>query len=183
MTTSTATIAPVRTFQIDPAHSQAEFQVRHLLSRVRGRFTDLSGTIEFDQAAPERSKVSFSIRTASIDTNQPDRDTHLRSDDFFAVEKHPTLTFNSTGIVARGGKQYDVTGDLTIRGITKSIVLPVTYLGVAKDPWGNEKLGFESEIKLDRKEFGLTWNAALETGGFLVGDEVRVEVSVQAQAQ
>jgi polyisoprenoid-binding protein YceI len=183
MSTATATINSVRTFQIDPAHSQAEFQVRHLLSRVRGRFTDLSGTIDFDQAAPERSSVSFSIRTASIDTNQPDRDTHLRSDDFFAVEKYPTLTFVSTAITARGSQAYDVAGDLTMRGVTKSIVLPVTYLGVAKDPWGNEKIAFEAEITLDRKEFGLTWNAALEAGGFLVGDEVRVTVSVQAQVQ
>lgn len=183
MTTATATHTAVRTYQIDPAHSQAEFQVRHLLTRVRGRFTDLSGTIEFDQAEPTRSSVSFSIRTASIDTNQPDRDAHLRSDDFFAVEKHPTLTFVSTGIVARSAELFDVTGNLTIRGVTKSVVLPVTYLGTAKDPWGNEKLAFETEITLDRKEYGLMWNAALETGGFLVGDEVRVTVSLQAQAQ
>ncbi len=183
MTTSTVSAPATRTFQIDPAHTQAEFQVRHLLSRVRGRFTDLTGTIEFDKEAPAQSSVSFAIRTASIDTNQPDRDTHLRSDDFFAVEKYPTLTFKSTGITARGSEKYDVAGDLTMRGITKSIVLPVTFLGVAKDPWGNEKLAFETEITLDRKEFGLTWNAALEAGGFLVGDEVKVSVAVQAQAQ
>lgn len=183
MTTSTVAAPATRTFQIDPAHTQAEFQVRHLLSRVRGRFTDLTGTIEFDKETPAQSSVSFSIRTASIDTNQPDRDTHLRSDDFFAVEKYPTLTFKSTGIAARGSEKYDVAGDLTMRGITKSIVLPVTYLGVAKDPWGNEKLAFETEITLDRKEFGLTWNAALEAGGFLVGEEVKVSVAVQAQAQ
>ena len=182
MTTATATVTSLRTLQIDPAHSQAEFQVRHLLSRVRGRFTDLSGTIEFDQQTPAQSSVAFSIRTASIDTNQPDRDAHLRSDDFFAVEKFPTLTFTSTSITARSAQQYDVTGDLTIRGIKKSVVLPVTYLGAAKDPWGNEKLAFETEITLDRKEFGLVWNAALETGGFLVGDEVRVNVSLQAHA-
>jgi polyisoprenoid-binding protein YceI len=127
--------------------------------------------------------VWFSVRTASIDTNQADRDAHLRSDDFFAVEKYPTLTFTSSRITARGPEQYDVVGDLTIRGITQSVVLPVTYLGVAKDPWGNEKLAFETEITLDRKEFGLTWNTALEAGGFLVGDDVRVNVSVQAQAQ
>lgn len=183
MTTTASVTTAVRTLQIDPAHSQAEFQVRHLLSRVRGRFTDLSGTIDFDQETPEQSSVAFSIRTASIDTNQPDRDAHLRSDDFFAVEKYPTLTFVSTGITARGRQQYDVKGDLTIRGVKKSVVLPVTYLGAAKDPWGNEKLAFETEITLDRKEFGLVWNAALETGGFLVGDDVRVNVSVQAQAQ
>jgi polyisoprenoid-binding protein YceI len=183
MTKSTSIATSLRTLQIDPAHSQAEFQVRHLLSRVRGRFTDISGTIDFDRETPEKSSVAFSIRTASIDTNQPDRDAHLRSDDFFAVEKYPTLTFASTGITARGPQQYDVTGDLTIRGVKKSVVLPVTYLGTAKDPWGNEKLAFETEITLDRKEFGLVWNAALETGGFLVGDDVRVTVSLQAQAQ
>ena len=151
MTTASALTTSVRTFQIDPAHTQAEFQVRHLLSRVRGRFTDLSGTIDFDEAAPEKSSVAFSIRTASIDTNQPDRDKHLRSDDFFAVEKFPTLTFTSTGITARSPEQYDVTGNLTIRGVTKTVVLPVTYLGSAKDPWGNQKLAFETEITLDRK--------------------------------
>ncbi|HWI20138.1 MAG TPA: YceI family protein [Vicinamibacterales bacterium] len=183
MTTASALTTTVRTFQIDPAHTQAEFQVRHLLSRVRGRFTDLSGTIDFDEAAPEKSSVAFSIRTASIDTNQPDRDKHLRSDDFFAVEKYPTLTFTSTGITARSPERYDVTGNLTIRGVTKTVVLPVTYLGSAKDPWGNQKLAFETEITLDRKEYGLVWNAALETGGLLVGDDVRVTVSLQAQPQ
>ena len=179
--TVAATATP--TFQIDHDHSLVEFQVRHLLSRVRGQFTDFSGTIDFDQANPERSAVSFSVRTASIDTNQADRDTHLRSDDFFAVEKYPTLTFTSSRITARSSGQYEVVGDLTIRLITKSVVLPVTYLGKATDPWGNEKLAFETEITLDRKEFGLTWNAALEAGGFLVGDDVRVTVSLQAQAQ
>ena len=181
MTTATTVDTTTRTLQIDRAHSQVEFQVRHLLSRVRGRFTDFAGTIQFDPATPERSSVSFSVQTASIDTNQPDRDTHLRSDDFFAVETHPSLTFASTRIVARGSEQFEVAGDLTIRGITRSVVLPVVYLGAAKDPWGNEKLAFETEITLDRKEYGLTWNAALEAGGFLVGDDVRVTVSLQAQ--
>lgn len=178
-----ATDTTTRTFEVDRAHSLVEFQVRHLLSRVRGRFTDFTGTIDFDPASPERSAVSFSVRTASIDTNQADRDTHLRSDDFFAVEKYPTLTFTSSRITARGSQQYDVAGDLSIRGITRSVVLPVTYLGTAKDPWGNEKLAFETEVTLDRKEFGLTWNTALEAGGFLVGDDVRVSVALQAQAQ
>ena len=181
MTTATATTT--KTLQIDRAHSEVGFQVRHLLSRVRGRFTDFSGTIEFEESSPEASSVTFTVRTASIDTNQPDRDAHLRSEDFFAAEKYPTLTFTSTSIVARGARQYDVTGDLTIRGVTRSIVLPVSYLGSAKDPWGNEKLAFETEVTIDRKDFGLTWNAALETGGLLVGDEVRITISLQAQAQ
>ena len=118
--------------------------------------------------------------TASISTNQADRDAHLRSDDFFAVERFPKMTFVSTAISARGDNQFDVVGDLTIRDVTKAITLPVSYLGKAKDPWGNEKLAFEAEITLNRKDFGLTWNAALETGGFLVGDEVKVSLTVQA---
>lgn len=182
MTTATVSTA-TKTYQIDQAHSEVQFQVRHLLTRVRGRFSDFSGTLEFDPNYPEGSSVAFMIRTASIDTNQPDRDAHLRSDDFFAVERFPTLTFASTHVTARGDGHFDVAGDLTIRGVTRAIVLPVAYLGTAKDPWGNEKLAFETQIVLDRKEFGLTWNAALEAGGFLVGDEVRVTVSVQAQAQ
>ncbi len=181
--TATATATTTRTFTIDPAHSEVVFQVRHLLTKVRGRFSDFSGTVAFDEVQPERSSVEFSVRTTSIDTNQADRDTHLRSDDFFSVERFPTLTFISTKVAAKGKGQYDVTGDLTIRGVTRSVILPVAYLGTAKDPWGNEKLGFETEITINRKDFGLSWNAALETGGFLVGDEVRISASVQAQAQ
>ncbi len=181
--TATATATTTRTFKIDPAHSEVVFQVRHLLTKVRGRFSDFSGTVVFDEEQPQRSSVEFSVRTTSIDTNQADRDTHLRSDDFFSVERFPALTFTSTKVAAKGKGQYDVTGDLTIRGVTRSVILPVTYLGTAKDPWGNEKLGFETEITINRKDFGLSWNAALETGGFLVGDEVRISASVQAQAQ
>jgi polyisoprenoid-binding protein YceI len=177
---TTATLATTRTFDIDKAHSEALFQVRHLLSKVRGRFSDFEGVIEFDDANPENSKVEFTIQTKSIDTNQPDRDAHLRSADFFSADEFPTLTFRSTKITPRGGNTYDVTGELTLRGVTRTVVIPVDYLGKAKDPWGNEKLGFEGEVTLNRKEYGLNWNAALETGGFLVGDEVRVTVSVQA---
>lgn len=177
---STATATSTRTFVIDKAHSEAIFQVRHLLSKVRGRFSDFEGTIEFDDQKPEQSKVDFTIHTKSIDTNQPDRDTHLRSGDFFDVDQFPTLTFRSTNITRRGENKYDVTGELTMRGVTRTVVIPVEYLGKAKDPWGNEKLAFEGEVTLNRKQFGLNWNAALETGGFLVGDEVRVNISIQA---
>jgi polyisoprenoid-binding protein YceI len=172
--------AAVRTFAIDKTHSEAAFQVRHLVTKVRGRFTDLGGSIAFDEASPAASSVTFTIQAASIDTGTPDRDAHLRSADFFHVEKYPTLTFVSTAIEARGGDEYAVTGDLTMRGVTKRITLPVTFLGKAKDPWGNEKLGFEAETTINRKDYGLTWNAALETGGFLVGDEVKISVSIQA---
>ena len=175
-----ATATAVKTFAIDKTHSEAIFQVRHLVTKVRGRFTDLAGSIAFDEASPVNSTVTFTIQAASIDTGTPDRDAHLRSQDFFHVEQYPAITFASTAIAARGGDQYDVTGDLTMRGVTKRITLPVTFLGKAKDPWGNEKIGFETETTINRKDFGLTWNAALETGGFLVGDEVRISVSVQA---
>jgi polyisoprenoid-binding protein YceI len=177
---STTTATAVRTFQIDKAHSEVHFQVRHLITRVRGRFSDFGGTIEFDQAEPVNSKVDVTIQAASIDTGEPNRDTHLRSDDFFAAETFPTLAFTSTKITPRGHDTYDVEGNLTVHGVTRAIVLPVTHLGTAKDPWGNEKLAFEAETTINRKDYGLNWNAALETGGFLVGDEVRVTVSVQA---
>jgi polyisoprenoid-binding protein YceI len=177
--TSAATTA-TRTYQIDKAHSEAIFQVRHLLSKVRGRFSDFEGAIEYDETNPEHSSVEFTVHTKSIDTNEADRDTHLRSEDFFSVEQFPTLTFKSTKITLEGDNRYDVAGDLTLRGVTRAVVLPVEYLGKAKDPWGTEKLAFEGEVTLNRKDFGLTWNAALETGGFLVGDEVKVNVSIQA---
>ena len=181
MTTATAT--PVRTFAIDKTHSETVFQVRHLVTRVRGRFTDFSGAVAYNEAAPEQSTVTLTIQAASIDTATPDRDTHLRSADFFDVGKFPTITFVSTGIVRTSAGEFAVTGDFTIRDVTKRITLPVTFLGQAKDPWGNQRLGFETEITINRKDYGLTWNAALEAGGFLVGDDVKISVSVQALGQ
>lgn len=171
-----------RTYTIDKTHSEATFQVRHLITRVRGHFSDFAGTIQFDEANPVQSSVEFTIQAASINTATADRDTHLRSDDFFAVEKYPTLTFVSTGITGKGGDDYDVAGDLTMRGVTRPVVLAMTLLGKAQDPWGNERLAFEGEVTLNRKDFGLNWNAALETGGVLVGDEVKVSLSIQATA-
>ncbi len=177
---TTATTTAVRTYQIDPAHSEAAFQVRHLITKVRGHFTEFAGAIAFDAAAPARSSVAFSIQTRSIDTSQAQRDEHLRSADFFDAEKFPLLTFKSTAVAARGADHYDVTGELTIRDVTKAITLPVSHLGSAKDPWGADKIAFEAEITLNRKDYGLNWNAALETGGFLVGDDVKVSLSIQA---
>ena len=178
--TATAIASALRTYQIDPAHSEVTFQVRHLLTKVRGRFSTFAGAVAFDADAPEHSSVEVTIDTSSIDTNQPDRDAHLRSGDFFLVAEFPTLTFRSTGIVSRGTGAYDVTGVLTIRGVSREVVLPVTLLGTATDPWGQQRLAFESELTLNRKDYGLSWNAALETGGFLVGDEVKISLSVQA---
>jgi polyisoprenoid-binding protein YceI len=173
----------VSTYKIDPAHSEVFFQVRHLVTKVRGRFSDFEGTIDYNEVSPETSSVNFSIKTASIDTNVGDRDTHLRSGDFFAAEQHPTLTFKSKKITKKGGESFDVLGDLTVRGTTKEVTLPVSFLGNATDPWGGKRIGFEAETTLNRKDFGLNWNAALETGGFLVGDDVKVTLSIQAVAQ
>jgi polyisoprenoid-binding protein YceI len=176
MTTATLT----RTFEIDKAHSEASFQVRHLVTKVRGRFTDFQGTLEVDEAAPEQSRVTVTIQAASVDTAQPDRDAHLRSADFFAVDQYPTLGFTSTRIARTGEGTFDVTGSLTIHGVTRTVTVPVAFLGKTKDPWGNERAGFEAEFAINRKDYGLTWNAALETGGLLVGDEVKISLEVQA---
>lgn len=178
MTTAIATTTT--TYSIDKAHSELTFQVRHLLTKVRGRFSDFSGTIEYDVENPERSQVNVEVQAASIDTNERDRDVHLRSADFFDVEKTPALTFRSTGIQRTSDGTFAVTGDLTIHGVTRSVSFDAFLLGKAKDPWGNERIAFEAETTINRKDFGLTWNAALETGGFLVGDEVTISVSVQA---
>ena len=179
MTTQTAVAA--RPLEIDRSHSEVAFQVRHLLSKVRGRFAEFSGTIHYDQANPQNSRVDVTIEARSIDTAEADRDKHLRSGDFFDVEKYPALTFRSTSVTPRSGNTYDVAGNLTIHGVTKEVTLPASFLGTAQDPWGNTKFVFEGELTLNRKDFGLNWNAALETGGFLVGDEVRVFLSIQAK--
>ena len=168
------------TWAIDRTHSEVQFRVRHLLSRVGGQFRDFAGSIVFDPAHRDASRVEFSIRSASIDTAVADRDAHLRSDDFFAVETHPAITFVSDRVVPADADTFTVGGTLTIRGIARHVEMPVTYLGVARDPWGNEKIAFEASVRLNRKDFGLTWNAALETGGLLVGDDVDVQLNVQA---
>jgi polyisoprenoid-binding protein YceI len=183
MSTSTTTATAVRTFTVDKSHSEVTFQVRHLVTKVRGRFTDFSGTVQFDQARPEQSSIAFTINAPSIDTGAPDRDAHLRGDDFFAADTHPTITFSSSRVTKKSDERYEVEGTLTIRGTAKLLTVPVTYLGTATDPWGNARVGFEGEITVNRKEFGLNWNAALEAGGFLVGDDVKISVSLQAIAQ
>jgi len=177
---TTAIATATTTYSIDKAHSEVTFQVRHLLTKVRGRFSDFNGTIEYDEEHPERSQVNVEVQAASIDTSERDRDVHLRSADFFDVENNPVLTFRSTGIHRSADGAFAVTGDLTIHGVTRSVNFDAFVLGKAKDPWGNERIAFEAETTINRKDFGLTWNAALETGGFLVGDEVTISVSVQA---
>ena len=176
---ATTTGSSTRTYKIDKSHSEAIFQVRHLLTKVRGRFSDFEGTVEFNEANPEQSSVNFTIQATSIDTAEQDRDKHLRTADFFDVENHGTITFHSKRIDAKGGDSIDVIGDLTIHGVTKEVTLPVTHLGKAKDPWGNERLGFEAETTINRKDFGLNWNKALESGGVLVGDDVNVGLEIE----
>jgi len=180
---ATTTTTTTRTYAIDKTHSEATFQVRHLVTRVRGRFSDFEGAIQFNADQPEQSSVDFTIKTASVDTSVADRDNHLRSEDFFHAEKFPTITFVSKKIVNTGGSEFDVTGTLTIRGVAKDVTIPVEFLGEAKDPWGNARVGFEGELTINRKDYGLLWNAALETGGFLVGDDVKIALQIQAIGQ
>ena len=183
MSAETATATTVRSYVIDKTHSEATFQVRHLVTKVRGRFTDFEGAVEYNDATPELSSVQFTAKTASVDTAEADRDKHLRSPDFFDVDKYPALTFKSKKIAKRGAS-YDVTGDLTIKGVTKEVVIPVEYTGKAKDPWGGDRIGFEIETSLNRKDYDLSFNIPLaETGGFLVGDEVKVMIEIQAVGQ
>jgi len=175
------------TWQIDASHTSVEFAVKHMMfTTVRGRFKDVKGTIEADESNPDNSRVSVEIAAASIDTGAADRDTHLRSADFLDVENHPTLTFRSkrvSGAMKAEGDKFTVTGDLTIRGTTMEITLECTYEGTGKDPWGGTRAGARATAKIDRREWGLRWNQALETGGILVANEVRIEVEVQAVKQ
>lgn len=180
LTTVPVLAAEVHT--IDASHSEVSFQLRHLVTQVRGNFNDYEGTINLDPANLEKSSVDFRIKAASIDTNNADRDKHLRAEDFFHTEKYPEITFKSKSIKKAGGKDtYDVAGTLTMRGVSKEVTLPVTYLGAVKDPWGNQKAGFATEVTLNRKDYGINWNAALDNGGFVLSDEVKVSINLETQ--
>jgi polyisoprenoid-binding protein YceI len=168
-------------WNIDTAHTGIHFSVRHMVvSKVRGRFGKYTGTIKLDDADITRSSIEVTIDASSIDTGVADRDTHLRSPDFFDVEKFPELHFSSKRIEQVEDTLYRVIGDLTIRGAKREVLLDVEYGGRGKDPWGNERVGFLAKTSIDRKEFGLTWNQVLETGGILVGDRVEIELDVEA---
>ena len=175
-----ASVQAAETYQFDKAHTTVGFQVRHIYTNVSGKFTDFTGTIQVDRAKPESSMVDFTIQATSIDTSEPRRDQHLRSADFFDVANNPTITVKSTSIQANGKASWLVTGDFTMHGVTKSVVLPVTLLGEGKDPMGNEKMGLETGLTINRKDYGLTWNKALETGGVLVGEEVKIQIAIEA---
>lgn len=168
---------------IDPAHTQIEFAVKHMMfTTVRGQFSDFEGTIDLDRQNPAESSVFVAIETASVDTGVSDRDDHLRSGDFFDVENHPRITFESkrvTGSIDEGG-DFEIIGDLTIRGVTKEVTLKSSFDGTGTDPWGGTRAGFTAETAIDRRDFDLTWNQALETGGVLVGHDVKISLQVQA---
>lgn len=184
MATGTATVPGVRTWTIDAAHTAVEFAVKHMMfTTVRGRFKALSGTIEIDEANPDRSTVEVEIDASSIDTGVPDRDAHLRSADFLDVANHPQISFRSTrveGAHKAAGDHFTVRGDLSIRGQAIPVTLKASFEGSGKDPWGNEKAGFSASTEIDRREWGLTWNQALETGGILVANAVKIEIEAQA---
>ncbi|MHB1066841.1 MAG: YceI family protein [Candidatus Nanopelagicales bacterium] len=171
------------TWAIDPAHTTLGFTARHaMVAKVRGSFGDFSGTFTIDGADLANSSAELTIQAASIDTKSADRDAHLASADFLDVENFPTITFVSTGVSARGS-DIVVTGDLTIHGVTKPVDVEYQYVGISQDPWGSTKIGFEGKATLSRKEFGLAWNVALEAGGVLVGDEIKLSLDVEATKQ
>ena len=166
-------------WELDTAHSSIEFVARHLMvTKVRGGFGEFSGTIDVADN-PTESKVSIQVTMDSVSTGSADRDGHLKSPDFFDVENHPTMTFESTQVIDKGDG-YQMVGDLTVRGVTKPLTLDVDYLGVMTDPWGNAKAAFSASGEVDREDWGLTWNAALETGGVLVSKTAKLEIEVQA---
>jgi len=170
-------------YALDASHSEVGFAVRHLMvSKVRGRFSDVAGTIEIGEN-PYESSVSVTIGTASIDTRDEQRDGHLRSGDFFDAEAWPTMTYQSRSVRDAGKGRYVVEGDLTIKGVTRPVPLELTFEGGAADPWGGLRIGFSAKAEIDREDFGLSWNQALETGGVVVGKKVTIEIEAEAVKQ
>jgi polyisoprenoid-binding protein YceI len=181
MTTAAAPQTAVTTWGLDPAHSVAEFKVKHMMiSNVKGQFTGISGALQRHEGDAAKSKVDVTIDAASINTREPQRDAHLKSPDFFEVEKFPTLSFKSTRIIPKNQDEHVVEGELTIHGITRTVRFDVEGpTAPAKDPWGNTRIGVSATTKINRKDYGLTWNTALEAGGLLVGEEVTITLDLQ----
>jgi polyisoprenoid-binding protein YceI len=183
MTTLTATRAEqlTGTYTIDPSHSRVGFVARHaMVTKVRGGFNEFAGSFTIDATNPSASSAELTIEAASIDTRNADRDAHLRSNDFFAMEQHPQLRFVSTTIEQVSDTEYQVTGDLTLRGITKPVTIDLEYTGSAVDPYGNTRVGFEGVTQVNRKDWGVNWNTALEAGGVLVSEKVTLEFEISA---
>ena len=165
---------------IDASHSQLNFSVRHMMiANVRGRFENFTGSVDFDEADPTRTSVNVQIEAASINTNEPKRDAHLRSPDFLDAENYPTIHFTSKEVKVLSAQRGQIIGDLTIRGVSNEVVLDVEYLGQSKSPWGTLNAGFSASTKINRKDWGLAWNVALETGGVLVSDEMTIHIDVE----
>jgi len=181
MTTLTAPATAVTTWNIDPVHSVAEFKVKHMMiSNVKGHFTGISGKLTRNEADHTKSQLEATIDATTINTREPQRDAHLKSADFFDVEKYPTLSFKSTRITRRREDELTVEGDLTIHGVTRTVSFAVEGpTAPSKDPWGNTRIGVSATTRINRKDYGLNWNTALETGGILVGDEVTITLDVQ----
>ena len=183
-TAATPTTATTTTWTVDPSHSNVEFAVKHLMiSTVKGRFGDVKGTVQYNEANPAQSRVEIEIGIHSIDTRTEQRDQHLRSPDFFDVEKFPTMRFVSRRIEGDPNGEFKLIGDLTIRDQTREIVLDAEFQGRNRDPWGGERMGFEAKGKLNRKDFGLHWNQALESGGWLVGEDLKLTIEVELLKQ
>ncbi|HLN07296.1 MAG TPA: YceI family protein [Acidimicrobiales bacterium] len=177
------TLPTAGTFALDKSHSQVGFLVRHLMvSKVRGRFTDFEGALVVTDD-PAESSVEVTIQAGSINTNDENRDNHVRTNDFLSVEEFPTLTFRSTKVDLASSGDWKVTGDLTVRGVTRPIVLDVEFEGLIQDPWGNQRLGFTASAEINRDDFGVSFNAALETGGFVIGSKVKLEIEAEAVRQ
>jgi polyisoprenoid-binding protein YceI len=180
MSTAVQPATSTTTWAFDPVHSSVEFAVRHLMiTTVKGRFTDVQGTVTLDDANPAASAAEIAVQVASIDTGERQRDAHLKSADFFEAEKFPTLTFRSTSVRDHKKNGFTLIGDLTIHGVTREVALDVTTEGRAKDPWGGQRAGYTATTKIKRSDFGLTWNQLLETGGFAVSDDVKISLDVQ----
>ncbi|HEV7823997.1 MAG TPA: YceI family protein [Mycobacteriales bacterium] len=168
-------------YELDVSHTRIGFVARHaMVTSIRGAFTDFEGTAHIDAADPSRSSVKLALKVASVDTGNEQRDGHLRSADFFAIETYPEITFVSTAVERLDDEEFRVTGDLTVKDVTKPVTVELTFNGSAKDPFGNLRAGFEGKTTVNRKDWGLTWNAALETGGFLVSDKIKLEFDVSA---
>jgi len=168
-------------YTIDAAHTTIGFTARHVMvTNVKGKFLDFSGSLHLDGSDPSKSSASIDVKMDSIDTGNADRDGHLKSADFFKTDEFPTMTFRSTKAESLGGDDYRITGDLSILGVTKPITIDLEFNGAAKDPFGNERVGFEGKATILRSEWGLTWNAALETGGFLVSDKIKLNFDISA---
>jgi polyisoprenoid-binding protein YceI len=180
-TLTTGLTALSGTYTLDPSHTRIGFVARHaMVTKVRGSFNEFEGTATFDGDDPAKTAVSVTIKADSIDTRNAQRDVHLRSNDFLAMEAHPEITFVSTAFDLTGEDGFDLTGELTIKGVTNTVTIPFTYEGAATDPFGNLRVGFEGSVVINRKDYGITWNAALETGGVLVSDKITLEFEVSA---